>query len=76
MPNTTDERRIVRAAALTHVLEAVREIGCAPDRRQAWMTEFSRAIRAISRVLKNQIAQAEQRITPRKSRRGRTQPRR
>jgi hypothetical protein len=66
MPNTSDERRQVRADALRHVLHGVREIGCPPGQPQGWMTEFSRAIRAISVMLENQIAQAEQRIIPRK----------
>lgn len=63
MPNTTENRRGVRIEALGEVLKAVRGIAPPPGKGPGWVTEFGRGVKAIARVLENQIAQAERRIT-------------
>jgi hypothetical protein len=63
MANTSEGRRQVRAEALAAALEAVRSIRCPEGRRPGWATEFTRGMQSVCRLLENQIAQAEGRVT-------------
>jgi len=70
MANSTQGRRLVRADALAAVRHAVTAMHAPAGRPQGWVTEFNRGVAAASRLLANQIAQAEGRVVPR-PRRGR-----
>ena len=64
--NTSQARRQARSEAIAEVLTRLREIRCPPGKPPGWATEFSQAVAAATRVLENQLAQAEGCVRPRK----------
>src|SRR5262245_10306303 len=63
----SQSRRKARIEALGEALDCLRQIQCPPDKSSVWTSEFDMAIDAASRVLANQLAQAEGRVHPRKT---------
>ena len=72
MATTSEGRRRVRAEALAELCEAIGAIRAPAGKPQGWVTEFNRGLAATSRLLGNQIAQAEGRVLrrPKNGRRG------
>ena len=66
MVNTTEGRRKIRAEALAELRRAIGETKPPAGKPQAWVTEFTRGVAALSRLLDNQIAQAEGRVLRRR----------
>ena len=64
MANSTPGRRQVRAEALAAVRRAIADLRAPAGRPAGWVTEFNRGVAAVSRLLENQIAQAEGRVLP------------
>jgi hypothetical protein len=70
MRNTIRPRKVIRAEALKEVLDMIRTLRCPPGKDVVWEREFADAIDAIARMVENQIAQAEGRVTFRRGYRG------
>jgi hypothetical protein len=69
MANTSETRRRIRAEALAEVRKAIGDVRAPAGKPQGWVTEFNRGLAAASRLLENQIAQAEGRVVRREKRR-------
>jgi hypothetical protein len=66
MSNTSEIRKRIRAEALSELRRSLAEMRPPAGKPPAWLTEYARGLAAVSKLLENQIAQAEGRIVRRR----------